>query len=50
MSYWEWHRNQEAIRADRPLPPSRLPLVVAVVVTAVAVFGLLLVIVEGSGS
>ena len=49
-SYWEWHRNQDAIRDDHPLPRSRLPLVVAVVVTVVALFGLVLVIVEGSGS
>ncbi|HEY3674269.1 MAG TPA: DUF202 domain-containing protein [Acidimicrobiia bacterium] len=49
MSYWEWHRNQHAIRDDRPLPTSKLPLVVAIVVTVVAVFGLVLVIVEGSG-
>jgi putative membrane protein len=50
MSYWEWRRNQEAIRYDRPLPMSKLPLVVAVVVSVVALFGLILVIVEGSPS
>jgi len=49
MSYWEWHRNQDAIRDDVPLPRSRLPLVVAVVVSVVALFGLVLMIVEGSG-
>jgi putative membrane protein len=50
FSYWEWRRNQEAIRLDQPLPSSRLPLVVAIVVTVVAVFGFILVIVEGAGS
>jgi putative membrane protein len=50
VSYWEWRRNQEAIRLDRPLPSSRLPLVVAVVVSVVALFGFVLVIVEGAGS
>jgi putative membrane protein len=50
VAYWEWRRNQEAIREHRPLPQSRLPLVVAIVVTVVALFGLILVIVEGSGS
>ena len=50
VSYWEWHRNQDAIRDDLPLPRSRLPLVVAVVITVVAVFGLVLMIIEGSGS
>ena len=29
VSYWEWRRNQEAMRHDRPLPRSWLPLVVA---------------------
>ena len=50
MSYWEWRRNQDAIRDDRPLPRSHLPLIVAVVVSVVALFGFVLVIVEGSGS
>ena len=50
VSYWEWRRNQDAIRYDRPLPSSRLPLVVAIVVSVVALFGFVLVIIEGSGS
>ena len=50
VSYLEWHRNQDAIRHDRPLPPSRLPLIVAIVVTVVAIFGFVLVNVEGAGT
>ena len=50
FSYWEWRRNQEAIRDRRPLPSSKLPLIVAIVVSVVALFGFILVIVEGSGS
>lgn len=50
MSYWEWRRNQAAIRDDRPLPTSFLPVVVAIVVSVVALFGFVLVIVEGAGS
>jgi putative membrane protein len=50
VSYWEWQRNQHAIREHRPLPSSRLPLIVAIVVSVVALFGFVLVIVEGSGS
>jgi putative membrane protein len=50
VSYWEWRRNQDAIRYDRPLPSSHLPVIVAVVVSVVAIFGFVLVIVEGSGS
>src|ERR1700751_4390425 len=50
ISYWEWRRNRGAIHEHRPLPRSMLPVVVAVVVTVVALFGFILVIVEGSGS
>src|SRR5947207_13055 len=50
LSYWEWRRNQEAIRLDQPLRQSRLPLVVAIVVSVVALFGFILVLVEGAGS
>ena len=50
VSYWEWRRNQDAIRHDRPLPVSHLPLIVAIVVSVVAILGFVLVIVEGSGS
>ena len=50
VSWWEWRRNQEAIRDDRPLPSSHLPVIVAVVVSVVALFGFVLVIAEGSGS
>jgi putative membrane protein len=46
VAYWEWRRNLQAIRDDRPLPSSRLPLIVAIVVSVVAVFGFVLVIVE----
>ena len=49
-SYWEWHLNQVALCHDRPLPRSRLPLIVAIVVAVVAAIGFTLVIVEGSGS
>ena len=50
VSYWEWRANQDAMRHDRALPRSWLPLIVAVVVAVVAVFGFVLVIVDGSGS
>src|SRR5947207_4484211 len=42
LSYWEWHINQEAMRHDRPLPRTLLPLVVAVVVAIVAIMGFVL--------
>src|SRR6185295_13368883 len=47
VSWFEWRRNQNAIRDDRPLPSSHLPVIVAVVVSVVALFGFILVIVEG---
>ena len=50
VSYWEWRRNQDAIRYDRALPSSHLPLIVAIVVSVVALIGFVLVIVEGAGS
>jgi putative membrane protein len=46
VAYWEWRRNLQAIRDDQALPSSRLPLIVAIVVSVVAVFGFVLVIVE----
>jgi putative membrane protein len=49
-SYWEWRRNQIAIRDDQPLPSSWLPIVVAMVVSVVAVLGFVMVVFEGSGS
>jgi putative membrane protein len=50
VSFWEWRANQEAMRHDRPLPRSFLPLTVAIVVGLVAVIGFVLVIVDGAGS
>ncbi len=50
VSYWEWRRNQDAIRCERPIPSSHLPFIVAIVVSVVALFGFILVIVEGAGS
>src|SRR5580765_2389561 len=37
VAYWEWHQNQQAMRHDRPLPRSWLPLIVAIVVAVVAI-------------
>ena len=50
VAYWEWHANQEAMRHDRPIPRTHLPLVVAIVVAVVASIGFVLVIAEGAGS
>ena len=49
-SYWEWRLNQTALSHDRPLPRSRLPVIVAIVIALVAAVGFVLVIVEGAGS
>jgi putative membrane protein len=49
LSYSHWHRNERAMRRNEPLPQSVLPRVSAIVVSIVAVIGLLLVIFSGSG-
>jgi putative membrane protein len=50
LSYREWRLNEQAMRDDHPLPDSRLPMTVAIVVTVVAAIGFVLVIFEGRGS
>jgi putative membrane protein len=42
VSYRQWLGNERALRRGRPLPPSRLPVLVAVGVTAVAALALVL--------
>jgi len=44
FSFSNWRRNEQAMRLQRPLPQSLLPRIVAVVVSVVAVIGLVLVI------
>ena len=46
VAYWEWRQNQEAMRHDRPLPHSWLPLIVAIVVALVAALGFVMVIIS----
>jgi putative membrane protein len=46
VAYWEWRQNQEAMRYDRPLPHSWLPLIVAIVVAIVAALGFVLVLIS----
>ena len=47
FSYSNWQRNEQAMRWGRPLPPSFLPRLVAVVVSVVAVIGFVLVVWDG---
>ncbi|MBM3659665.1 MAG: DUF202 domain-containing protein [Actinobacteria bacterium] len=47
FSYTHWQRNEQAMRWGRPLPPSFLPRLVAIVVSVVAVVGFVLVLWEG---
>ena len=46
-SFSTWQRNERAMRRREPLPRSILPRLVAVVVSIVAVIGLVLVIADG---
>jgi putative membrane protein len=46
----QWQANERAMAAGRPLPPSRLPMLVAVVVGVTAVIALVLAAVGGDGT
>ena len=46
-SYWQWQRNERAMRLEEPLPTSYLPRIVAVVVGVCALLGGVLVLVGG---
>jgi len=48
MSFRNWRQNERAMQHGLPLPKSRLPAVAAVVVSAVAIVGLVLAIAAGS--
>lgn len=48
FSFRNWQRNEQAMRTGQRLPASVVPRVVALVVAAVAVAGLVLVLVGGS--
>jgi putative membrane protein len=50
VSLRNWTANERAMRRGLPLPRSPLPRITAVVVTIVALIGVILVIVEGKGS
>ncbi len=43
-SYRRWARNEEAIRTDRPLPPSRLPMLLAVGAGVVGLVAVVIVV------
>ena len=49
-SLWQWQANERAMAEGRPLPPSRLPLLVAVVVGVTAVIALILAAFAGESS
>jgi putative membrane protein len=46
-SYWQWQRNERAMRLGEPLPRSYLPRIVAVVVGVCALIGGILVVFSG---
>jgi putative membrane protein len=47
MSFTNWRTNEQNMRRGAPLPRSLLPRITAIVVSIVAVIGLVLVIVDG---
>lgn len=44
VSYLEWHRNQQSLRHGRPMRQTRLPLIVAIAVAAIAVVATVLIL------
>jgi putative membrane protein len=49
VSFASWRANEHSMRTGAPLPRSLLPRITAVVVSIVALIGLVLVIFEGGG-
>ena len=47
-AYARWRRYQQALRLGRPLPPSRLPAVLVVVLSVVSVLAVVLLVVEST--
>lgn len=43
-SYLEWTRDQRALRRGKPLPPSRLPRILATAITALAIVAAVLAV------
>lgn len=50
LSLRQWQANERAMEAGQHLPPSRLPMLVAVVVSATAVIALVLALIGGDSS
>lgn len=44
VSYARWRRNEQAVRLDQPLPPSRLPLVIAAGLVVIAALAFVFVV------
>ncbi len=45
-SYRRWALNEQAIRLDQPLPPSRLPMLIAIGVAIVAIVSAILFVID----
>jgi putative membrane protein len=48
-SYRRWRASERAMRLSQPLPPSRLPHVITIVIGVVGVYAGVLVLLDGSG-
>ena len=47
-AYLEWRRDQRALRLGQPLPPSRLPRILAVSITGIAVVAAMVMLVSAA--
>jgi putative membrane protein len=50
ISYRRWQQNERALRLNQPLPPSRLPWLIAVGLVAITILALVLVVFSRGGS
>jgi putative membrane protein len=45
VAYWQWYRNERAMRLGEPLPPSRLSFVLAIGIAVVSIVAVTVVLV-----
>ncbi|HZC70636.1 MAG TPA: DUF202 domain-containing protein [Jatrophihabitans sp.] len=50
VSYLRWQRNEQAVRRNQPLPPSRLPWLIAAGLVVITVLALVFVVFSHGGS
>jgi len=49
VAYWEWQRNQAALRRNEPLPRSVLPRVITAAITGIAILSAAILLISATG-